>query len=223
MPSHAPTWPCSNASTRCGARCGARTGPSSCATGSSMKQVGNGGGNRFWCSRSRPPRSSPMPGATSGAKPATSSESVSCTSLHSLGWPEAQDRRRFLLAPLVEQRYVRLASTSSLALHQSSRMQAGGQRKETPMNARDQHHFTTDLDTAALPAVVDRATWQAELDALRVREKAHTRAGDAIAATRRRLPMVAVDPTIQLVGPHGPVTLLEVFEGRRQLIVYFHM
>src|SRR6476469_2616028 len=75
----------------------------------------------------------------------------------------------------------------------------------------------------SLPTAVDRATWQAELDALRVREKAHTRAGDAIAAARRRLPMVAMDPTIQLVGPHGPVTLLEVFEGRRQLIVYFHM
>ncbi len=42
--------------------------------------------------------------------------------------------------------------------------------------------------------VVDRATWQAELDALRVREKAHTREGDAIAAARQRLPMVEVDP-----------------------------
>ena len=56
------------------------------------------------------------------------------------------------------------------------------------MNARDQHQFTTDLDTAALPAVVDRATWQAQLDQLLVREKAHTRAGDSIAAARRRLP-----------------------------------
>src|SRR6185437_16886005 len=71
--------------------------------------------------------------------------------------------------------------------------------------------------------VVDRATWQAELDALLVREQAHTRAGDAIAAARRRLPMVEVDGTIALIGPHGPVTLLEVFEGRRQLIAYFHM
>ena len=81
------------------------------------------------------------------------------------------------------------------------------------MNTHDQHHFTKGLDTSALPAVVDRATWQAELDKLRVREKAHTREGDAIAAARRRLPMVEVDPTIQLLGPHGPVTLLEVFEG----------
>jgi predicted dithiol-disulfide oxidoreductase (DUF899 family) len=72
------------------------------------------------------------------------------------------------------------------------------------------------------PAMVDRATWQAELDALVAREKAHTREGDAIAAARRQLPMVEVDSTITLTGPHGPVTLLEVFEGRRQLIAYFH-
>lgn len=91
------------------------------------------------------------------------------------------------------------------------------------MNTSDQHHFTTGSDTSALPAVVDRATWQEELDQLRVREKAHTRAGDAIAAARRRLPMVEVDPTITLIGPNGPTTLLEVFEGRRQLLVYFHM
>src|SRR5258708_34919861 len=102
------------------------------------------------------------------------------------------------------------------ALHQSCRMQEGEKRKETPMNTRDQHHFARGLDTSALPAVVDRATWQAELDTLRVREKAHTREGDAIAAARRRLPMVEVDPSIQLLGPHGPVTLLSVFEGRRQ-------
>lgn len=73
------------------------------------------------------------------------------------------------------------------------------------------------------PKVVDRGTFQAELDALRVREKAHTREGDAIAAVRRRLPMVEVDPTITLIGPHGPVTLLDVFEGRRQLIAYYFM
>jgi predicted dithiol-disulfide oxidoreductase (DUF899 family) len=77
------------------------------------------------------------------------------------------------------------------------------------------------LDTAALPAVVDRATFQADPDRLRVREKAHTREGDAIAAARRRLPMVEVDPTTHLIGPNGPLTLLEAFEGRRQLIAYY--
>jgi predicted dithiol-disulfide oxidoreductase (DUF899 family) len=80
-----------------------------------------------------------------------------------------------------------------------------------------------DITYAESPAVVDRARFQAELDALRVQEKAHSREGDAIAAARRRLPMVEVDSTIGLIGPHGPVTLLDVFEGRRQLIACYHM
>jgi predicted dithiol-disulfide oxidoreductase (DUF899 family) len=75
----------------------------------------------------------------------------------------------------------------------------------------------------ALPPVTDRAAWQAQVDELLVREKAHTREGDAIAAARRRLPMVEVDGSIRLTGEHGPVPLLDVFEGRRQLIAYFHM
>src|SRR5687768_15783857 len=75
----------------------------------------------------------------------------------------------------------------------------------------------------SLPATVDRTTFRAELDALLVREKAHTREGDAIAAARRRLPMVELDPAIPLIGAHGQLTLLEAFEGRRQLIAYYFM
>ena len=78
-------------------------------------------------------------------------------------------------------------------------------------------------DELGAPPVVDRSTFQAELDALRVREKAHTREGDAIAAARRRLPMVEVDGATPLMGDHGAVTLLEVFEGRRLLIAYYFM
>lgn len=77
--------------------------------------------------------------------------------------------------------------------------------------------------TAPLPGIVDRPTLQAQLDELLVREKAHTHEGDAIAAARRRLPMVEVDPAITLIGPGGRTTLLDAFEGRRQLIAYFHM
>ena len=79
------------------------------------------------------------------------------------------------------------------------------------------------VQAAALPATTDRAAWQAQLDELLVREKAHTREGDAIAAARRRLPMVEVDGTVTVTGEHGPVPLIDVFEGRRQLIAYFHM
>jgi len=73
------------------------------------------------------------------------------------------------------------------------------------------------------PKIVDRSTFQAELDALRVREKAHTREGDSIAAARRRLPMVELDGATPLIGERGAVTLLDVFEGRRMLIAYYFM
>jgi len=78
-------------------------------------------------------------------------------------------------------------------------------------------------DELGAPRIVDRATFQSELDALRAREKAHMKQGDAIAAARRRLPMVAVDGATPLVGRDGPVTLLDVFEGRRLLIAYYFM
>jgi predicted dithiol-disulfide oxidoreductase (DUF899 family) len=73
------------------------------------------------------------------------------------------------------------------------------------------------------PTIADRATWQAQIDELRIREKAHTREGDAIAAARRRLPMVEVEASTPLVGPDGPTTLLDAFEGRGQLIAYYFM
>src|ERR1041385_7791327 len=78
-------------------------------------------------------------------------------------------------------------------------------------------------DDVAAPRIVDRATFQAELDALRAQEKAHTREGDAIAAARRALPMVEVDATTPLVGDSGRKTLLDAFEGRRMLIAYYFM
>jgi predicted dithiol-disulfide oxidoreductase (DUF899 family) len=78
-------------------------------------------------------------------------------------------------------------------------------------------------DELAAPKIVDRKTFQSELDALRVREKAHTSEGDAIAAARRRLPMVQVDAATPLIGEHCAVSLLDVFEGRRMLIAYYFM
>jgi predicted dithiol-disulfide oxidoreductase (DUF899 family) len=73
-----------------------------------------------------------------------------------------------------------------------------------------------------LPPVVDEQVWQLELEGLRVREKAATRELDAIAAQRRRLPMVAM-PDYVLEGENGPVCLAEIFDGKSQLIVYSHM
>lgn len=74
----------------------------------------------------------------------------------------------------------------------------------------------------ALPRIVDRATWEAELEELRKREKAATRELDAIAAQRRRLPMVEL-PDYTLDGEDGPIRLVDVFQDKPQLIVYNHM
>ena len=84
---------------------------------------------------------------------------------------------------------------------------------------------TTDnagAEQVAVPPIVDQATWEAALAELRAREKAATRELDAIAAARRRLPMVEL-PDYILEGADGPVRLVDVFEGKRQLIVYNHM
>ena len=78
------------------------------------------------------------------------------------------------------------------------------------------------MSTNALPPVVDTGTWQRQLEALRVREKAATRDLDAIAAKRRRLPMVKM-PDYTLEGEEGPVRLADLFGGKSQLIVYNHM
>jgi predicted dithiol-disulfide oxidoreductase (DUF899 family) len=75
---------------------------------------------------------------------------------------------------------------------------------------------------SALPPIADQQNWQREVDALRIREKAVTRELDAIAAQRRRLPMVAMANYV-LEGEDGPVRLVDVFEGAPQLIVYHHM
>src|SRR5215813_11516129 len=98
-------------------------------------------------------------------------------------------------------------------------------RSRLPQARRRGKRAMTDImrDELGAPNVVDRSSFQAELDALRIREKAHTREGDAIAAARRRLPMVEMDGTTPLIGEHGKVTLLDAFEGRQQLIAYYFM
>jgi predicted dithiol-disulfide oxidoreductase (DUF899 family) len=89
--------------------------------------------------------------------------------------------------------------------------------------ARERAMKHSATDKFGSPEIVDRSTFQAELDALRLREKAQTRESDAIAAARRRLPMVEVDSATPLVGERGAVTLLDAFEGRRMLVAYYFM
>ncbi|OXM45753.1 hypothetical protein CFP71_38225 [Amycolatopsis thailandensis] len=67
---------------------------------------------------------------------------------------------------------------------------------------------------------VSQAEWEEARLRLLVKEKELTRARDALAAERRRMPWVAVEKAYEFEGPSGPVSLLDLFEGRRQLIVY---
>jgi predicted dithiol-disulfide oxidoreductase (DUF899 family) len=69
-------------------------------------------------------------------------------------------------------------------------------------------------------AVIFEQEWNVEREALLVEEKALTRARDVLAAKRRRLPLVRVDKNYGFEGPRGEASLLDLFEGRRQLIVY---
>jgi predicted dithiol-disulfide oxidoreductase (DUF899 family) len=77
--------------------------------------------------------------------------------------------------------------------------------------------------TKALPRIVPPAKWQAAHGRLLLKEKAATRARDALAAERRRQPMVQIDKEYVFERPGGKARLLDLFEGRRQLIIYHFM
>ena len=71
-----------------------------------------------------------------------------------------------------------------------------------------------------MPPIVSPQEWEAAREELLVKEKELTRARDALAAERRRMPRMAVEKDYRFEGPDGPASLLDLFEGRRQLIVY---
>ena len=71
-----------------------------------------------------------------------------------------------------------------------------------------------------MPPIVSPQEWQAAREALLVKEKELTRARDALAAERRRMPRLAVEREYAFEGPDGPASLLDLFQGRRQLVVY---
>ena len=75
----------------------------------------------------------------------------------------------------------------------------------------------------SLPKVVSQTEWEAASAELLAKEKAATRARDALAAERRRLPMVKIEKPYEFEGPGGKKSLLDLFEGRRQLILYHFM
>jgi predicted dithiol-disulfide oxidoreductase (DUF899 family) len=83
---------------------------------------------------------------------------------------------------------------------------------ETPQNGRQPVMQT--------PPIVAPEAWETAREQMLVKEKAFTRARDALAAERRRMPWMAVEKSYAFEGPGGQVNLQELFEGRRQLIVY---
>ena len=97
------------------------------------------------------------------------------------------------------------APTSSERKNQSELKEQAGQAKQAVMRT---------------PPVVPAQDWEAARQQLLVKEKALTRARDALAAERRRMPWMAVGKAYRFDGPKGSAGLLELFDGRRQLIVY---
>ena len=79
---------------------------------------------------------------------------------------------------------------------------------------------TPDQPVLKTPPIVSQEAWQTAYLQMLVKEKALTRARDAVAAERRRMPWMAVEKPYEFEGPRGKVSLLDLFEGRRQLIVY---
>src|SRR5579871_2946781 len=82
---------------------------------------------------------------------------------------------------------------------------------------------TTKSAKKAMPRIVSAAEWQQAHEALLKKEKAATKAHDALAAERRRQPMTRIDKSYEFEGPEGNATLLDMFDGRDQLLLYHFM
>src|SRR5262249_55030822 len=90
-------------------------------------------------------------------------------------------------------------------------------RRSTMPTSANQKDTTLTINR---PPIVSAEEWEAAREQMLVKEKALTRARDALAAERRRMPWMAVEKTYTFDGPAGKVSLLDLFDGRRQLIVY---
>jgi predicted dithiol-disulfide oxidoreductase (DUF899 family) len=104
-------------------------------------------------------------------------------------------------------------STAGLATLIASTFRGKNNNEENEMEKNKELPMNT-------PPVVSSQQWEAARQQLLIKEKALTHARDALAAERRRMPWLAVEKLYQFDGPNGRVSLLDLFEGRRQLIVY---
>src|SRR5260221_10432182 len=94
-----------------------------------------------------------------------------------------------------------------------------GEIKMATSKERDKEHGKGHL-AMNTPPILSQQEWEAARQQLLVKEKALTHSRDALAAERRRMPWMAVEKKYEFDGPKGKVSLLDLFEGRRQLIVY---
>jgi predicted dithiol-disulfide oxidoreductase (DUF899 family) len=104
---------------------------------------------------------------------------------------------------------IRRSFETSNHLPKGSRMKSTKTKAEKPL--------------PALPKIVSRAEWQRAHNQFLAKEKAFTKARDALNAKRRRLPMVRIEKDYVFDGPNGRIRLFDLFEGRRQLIIYHFM
>src|SRR5215472_19354231 len=84
---------------------------------------------------------------------------------------------------------------------------------------KDKKHPKGDI-AMKTPPIVSSEEWEAARQKLLVKEKAFTRSRDALAAERRRMPWMLVEKKYEFEGPNGRVSLLDLFEGCKQLVVY---
>src|SRR5258708_6941437 len=103
---------------------------------------------------------------------------------------------------------------------QNKRRRIPEQRRETMIDHKTGTREEVGQPVMRTPPVVATQAWEAARQQMLVKEKALARARDARAAERRRMPWMAVEKTYEFQGPNGKVSLLDLFEGRRQLIVY---
>src|SRR6266498_5326734 len=111
-------------------------------------------------------------------------------------------------------RFRRFFRANRLGLFQKQRRNKMATSKE-----RDKEHPKGHL-AMKTPPIVSQQEWEAARQQLLVKEKSLTRSRDALAAERRRMPWMAVEKKYEFDGPKGKVSLLDLFEGCRQLIVY---
>src|SRR5262245_60478524 len=108
-----------------------------------------------------------------------------------------------------------VTSTGGITTLVVSRLRSKNNRNKE----RDMEHLKGHL-AMNTPPIVSAQEWEAARQQLLVKEKALTHARDALAAERRRMPWLVVEKQYKFDGPRGNVRLLDLFEGRRQLIVY---